>query len=199
LRLFGTKTSPYVRKVRIAAAELGLDGRVTFEEIAFSDPPAAFAGANPTRRVPTLVTDDGTVLFDSPVVAEWLDAEFGGNRLLPAGGEKRWAVKRTEALADGLLDSATAVRHERQRDAALRSEAWIDKHLGKVRDALNALEADDSWRGGDVDLGKIAVAAAIGYLELRFSELLKEPSRPALLAWYEEFAARPSMKATAPA
>jgi glutathione S-transferase len=139
------------------------------------------------------------VLFDSPVIAEWLDAEHGGHRLLPAEGAKRWAIKKTEALADGLLDSVTTARHERQRDAAQQSGTWIDKHLGKVTNALTSLEQDSAWRGNSVDLGQIAVAAAIGYLELRFAELLDRSRYPQMLAWYGEFAKRPSMMSTAPA
>lgn len=199
MRLLGTKTSPYVRKVRIAAAELGLDGKLVYEQISFAEPPPEFAG-NPLRRVPTLITDDGTALFDSPVIAEWLDAEHGGHRLLPAEGARRWTIKRTEALADGLLDSATAARQERQRDAAMQSPALIDKHVGKVRNALDHLDRDESWRSNPtIDLGQIAVAAAIGYLDLRLPELLDRAAYPRLLAWYDEFAKRPSMVSTAPA
>jgi len=197
--LFGTNTSPYVRKVRIVAEEIGLGDRLQFQEIAFADPPAAFADGNPLRRVPTLISDDGMALFDSPVIAEWLDTEFGGKRLLPAAGAGRWATLRVEALADGLLDSATSVRHETQRETGKQSQAWIDKQLRKVRDALAALEADDAWRGADIDLGQIAVAAALGYLQLRFKELLDRARYPTLIAWFDAFSDRPSMIATAPA
>jgi glutathione S-transferase len=199
MRLFGTKTSPFVRKVRVTAAELGIDDRIAFEVIDFGDPPPDFVEANPTRRVPTLITDDGVALFDSPVIAEWLDAELGANRLLPAKGPERWAVLKTEALADGLLDSGTSVRHERQRPATEQSPAWIEKQLGKVASALERLEADDSWRSsGQVDLGQIAVACALGWLNLRLPELLDRERYPGLLAWYDGFSARPSMTATAP-
>ena len=156
MRLFGTKTSPFTRKVRVVAAELGLDD-VTFVEVAFSDPPADFVAANPMRRAPTLITDDGTALYDSPVIAEWLDAEHGGNRLLPARGADRWAILRTQALADGLLDSATSARHERARPEGEQSPAWIDKQLAKVRSSLEALETDAAWRASETaDLGQIA-------------------------------------------
>ena len=199
MRLLGTKTSPYVRKVRLAAIELGLADRLAFEEVVLGEPPAALTDNNPLRRVPTLIADDGMVLFDSPVIAEWLDAEHGGNRLVPASGPTRWAVLKTQALADGLLDSATSVRHERQRDPGEQSPAWIAKQLGKTETALDWLEENDAWRTGAVDLGQIAVAAALGWLGLRLPELLDRDRLPGLLAWFDEFSRRPSMTETSPA
>ncbi len=198
MRLFGTKTSPYSRKIRLVAAELGV--AVDFVEVAFNDPPADFAAANPLRKAPTLIADDGTAIYDFPVIAEWLCAEHGGDHLLPARGPKRWAVLTTEALADGVLDSVVSVRYESQRPAAQQSADWIDKQLGKVRRSLEALEVDTAWRPSDaVDLGQIAVASALGYIALRMPDLLDRSLYPGLLAWQDRFSERPSMVATAPA
>lgn len=198
MRLFGTKTSPYTRKVRVVAAELGLD--LDFTEVVFSDPPADFAAANPLRKAPTLMADDRTAIYDSPVIAEWLCAEHGGGALLPPSGARRWAILKTQALADGLLDAAVSVRYESQRPPAQQSADWIEKQLGKVRRALEVLEADGAWRALDaVDLGQIAVASALGYLALRMPDLLDRSLYPSLLDWQDRFAQRPSMAATAPA
>lgn len=197
MHLLGTTTSPYTRKVRIVALELGLGDELTFEAIKLSSPPADLE-ANPLGRVPTLFRDDGTAMFDSPVIAEWLDAEFGGNRLLPASGQDRWTIRVAEALGDGLTDSAVAIRHEMQRPEDKRSEETIDKHIHKVDRSLALIDTEPDWLKASVNLGQIAVAAAIGYLGLRLPRLLEAP-RPRLRAWYDEFAARPSMIETAPA
>lgn len=198
--LYGTDTSPYVRKVRLVVCELGLQERVAYHRVDLSDPPQLLRDANPTARVPTLITDDGLALFDSPVIAEWLDATFGNHTLLPGENTpSRWRVLRTQALGDGLLDSATSVRHETQRPAQSQSQSWIEKHIEKVRNALASLNQDTEWRSSDqVDLGQIAVASAVGYIRLRFAELLKAGGYPSLVAWYDRFSSRPSMIDTAP-
>lgn len=197
MHLLGTTTSPYTRKVRIVAIELGLGSEMTFEAIKLTSPPEELE-ANPLGRVPTLLRDDGTALFDSPVITEWLDAEFGGNRLLPATGPERWTIRVAEALGDGLTDSAVAIRHEMQRPEDKRSEETIDKNIHKVDRALALIDTEPEWLKTPVNLGQIAVAAAIGYIGFRLPHLLEAP-RPRLHAWYETFAARPSMVETAPA
>lgn len=197
MRLIGTLTSPYTRKVRIVAAELQLGSRMEFQAIDLADPPGELDG-NPLRKVPVLFLGNGTPIYDSPVIVEWLDAEFGQHRLLPAEGPLRWEILVIQALADGLADAAVAVRAERQRPEEQRAETSIQKQVGKIERALGRLEAESAWRERPIDLGQIAVGAALGYLGLRLPELL-EAQRPALRGWYDAFAARPSMLETAPA
>lgn len=196
MRLIGTKTSPYTRKVRIVAAEIELGDRMEFEAIDLASPPGELDG-NPLRKVPVLILGNGTPIYDSPVIAEWLDAEFGNHRLLPAEGPLRWEILVIQALSDGLIDAAVAARGERQRPEEQRSDAVIGKQLGKIERALNQLETEGAWRDRPIDLGQIAVAASLGYLGLRLPELL-EPQRPGLRNWYDTFAARPAMVETAP-
>lgn len=197
MRLIGTKTSPYARKVRIVAAELELGDRMEFEAIDLSNAPDDLDG-NPLRKVPVLILGNGTPIYDSPVIVEWLDAEFGNHRLLPAEGPLRWEILVIQALADGIADAAVAARGERQRPDGQRSEAEITKQFGKIERALVRLETEGAWRDRPIDLGQIAVGAALGYLGLRLPELL-EPQRPGLRNWYDTFAARPAMVTTAPA
>lgn len=197
MQLYGSNTSPYARKIRIAAIELGVMDRITFTVFDVGTMQPELLKLNPLHKVPVLVTDDGRALFDSAVIAEWLDTTFGP-RLLPASGPTRWTVLQTAALADGILDAAVPARAERLRPPEQRSDAAIEKQLGKVARALDWLEQNDSWRVAAPDLGQIGVGCAIGYLEFRLPDLAVLSSRPRLAAWYAGFSERPSMKATVP-
>lgn len=198
VELFGSLASPYVRKVRVAAIELAVMDRIGFTIVDPHAGPDRLGKVNPLHKVPTLIADDGRVLLDSPVIAAWLDHTFGP-KLIPPQAPGRWAVLTVEALADGLLDAGTSVRQERLRPPAEQSPGWIDKQMAKVFRTLDRLEADRAWRSGDgIDLGRIAVGCAIGWLEFRMPQEKVLAGRPELGAWYTAFAARPSMRQTAP-
>lgn len=190
--------SPYVRKVTITLHELGLADRVLLTKVDARGDPGAITPFNPLGKIPALLTDDGGVLFDSPVICEYLDAEFGGHRLLAASGPQRWETLTRSALADGMIDAAILVRHERARDEAKRSQEWIAWHLRKVTQGLDALEGRIDALGERFDLGQIALAAALGYMPLRVDELDGLPRWPRLKAWYERVCARDSLQRTAP-
>ncbi|HTP99469.1 MAG TPA: glutathione S-transferase family protein, partial [Casimicrobiaceae bacterium] len=153
---------------------------------------------NPLGKIPALVLDDGSVLFDSPVICEYLDAEFGGRRLLPASGAGRWRAMTRAALADGILDAAILVRHERLRPAERQSPEWIARHLGKIYDSLDALEREAASFGDHLDLGLIGVGAALGYVQLRIPECKDLTRWPALARWFAEVSRRPSFERTVP-
>jgi glutathione S-transferase len=200
MKLFYSPTSPYVRKVVVCAEEAGLQAaieRVPATVTPVTDSPDV-AAANPLAKVPTLVLDDGTALFDSRVIVEYLDHRSGG-RLLPPAGPDRWRVLRDQATADGMTDAALMARYERAlRPEALRWPEWDEGQIGKVRRALDELERGFQPSPGPPNAGDIAVACALGYLDFRFPELAWRDGRPRLTAFDTAMAARPSMQASAP-
>lgn len=201
MKLFHSFASPFVRKVLVSAHELGVAGAIEVVTVGTTpvSPDASLATSNPLAKLPTLVLDDGSTLFDSPVICEYLDTTHGARRLVPAAGPERWRVRRTEALADGVLDAAVLIRYETHlRPEPLRWADWIDQQSEKVRRSLDLLEGEvDTW-GAELDLGQIAVACALGYLDFRQPVSGHRDGRPRLLAWYERFRQRASMQATEP-
>lgn len=195
LILRSSPTSPFGRKVKIAIAELGLEERIEVVSADTNDPTESLRRQNPLGKVPTLVFEDGSTLFDSRVIAEYLDHLVGGGRLFPSG-EGRFAQLRLQALADGICDAGLLQVYEvRLRAPELRSAAWTDNQAGKVARALAALEAAppayDRPR-----IGEIALACALGYLDLRFDGAWRA-DHPALVAWLDGFAAKvPAFEAT---
>ncbi len=200
MRLYYSLASPFVRRVMVAALELGLEDRIEKVEVATTPvkPDPKLAGANPVRKIPALETDDGLLLYDSSVITEYLDV-LGGGKLLPATGTERWTVKRRESLGAGLLEAAVLVRYETFiRPEHKRWDDWIDAQLGKVDGALTQMNEDVAGFGDSPDLGQIAFGCACGYLDFRFADIGWRDDHPALADWYAGFAERPSMKATAP-
>ncbi len=189
--------SPYARKVRVVAHECGLAPLV--KEIA-SHPwkaPDDLKALNPLGKVPTLVTDDGFTIFDSPVICDYLDTLHDGPKLIPASGRARWQALRTQSLADGIMDAAILWRVEiTQRKEQGANPEWIERQRGAVVRSLDALEADDAATAGPLTIGPIAVACALGYLDFRFAFLNWRENRPNLADWYARFALRPSMRNT---
>ena len=184
--------SPFGRKIKIAAALLGLS--LTVVEVDTSSPIDSLRRENPLGKIPTLILDDGTAVFDSPVIVAYLDAVAGG-RLIPAETGPRFAALRLEALADGLCDAALLQVYEgRWRAADKQDAAWLDHQAGKVERTLAALEA--SPPAGPVTVGSVALACALGYLDLRFDGRWRA-DHPALVAWLGAFAtAVPSFEGT---
>lgn len=198
MKLRYSPTSPYVRKVLVLAIETGLDSRI--ERIPTNPwaEDAALSKDNPLHKVPTLTTDDGLVLYDSPVICEYLDSLHSGTRVFPIAGKARWLALRQQALGDGILDAAVLRRLEGQRPAVERSEKWETLQRETVRRGLDALEQEAGAWDGRLQIGQVAVACALGYLDFRFGAETWRAGRPILAAWYERFAARESMIATGP-
>ena len=192
-------TSPYVRKVVVMLHETGLADRVAIETVDGWSEPDHLTADNPLSMVPTLVRDDGQSLYDSPVICDYLDHCHSGPPMIPAEGERRWQVLREQALADGILDCAVAIfMEERKRPTELRWDWWVDLKSRAILRALDRLETDVGGLAGRVDLGAIAIASALGYLDLRGAAGEWRDGRPGLGAWFDEFAQRPSMVASAP-
>jgi len=199
MKLRYSPTSPFVRKVMAAALETGLIDRI--EKVPSSVTPIKpndeVARVNPLVKVPALTTDDGMVLYDSPVICEYLDSLQGAPKLHPAGSA-RWPALRRQALADGILDAAIARRLEELRPEGERSPAWVTKQQAKVEGAVDALEREVGTFGKAVTIDQIAVGCALGYLDFRFAADRWRDRRPNLARWYDSFAKRPSMVATEP-
>ncbi|MFS8037189.1 glutathione S-transferase N-terminal domain-containing protein [Xanthobacter sp. AM11] len=190
-------TSPFVRKVRLAAAILGQT--LDIEPADTQDPSDSLRRQNPLGKVPALLTDDGEVLFDSPVILAYLDHMAGGDRILPAEPRARIAAVRLEALADGLMDAGILVLYEaRFRPAERHEPKWLDYQAQKMTRALDALEAATPMGDGPITVGEIALGCALGWLDFRFEGKWRE-GRPGLVAWYEAFALRcPGFEASKP-
>jgi glutathione S-transferase len=201
MKLFYSALSPFVRKVMIVAIENGLDGRI--EQVPTGVNPAApnkdLAKHNPLMKIPALITDDGLTLVESKVIAQYLDA-LGGNRLLPASGRGRWQALRMEAIADGIADAGILVRYETaMRPAGLQWQEWVDGQTAKIANALDLLEAEAADLEGPLDLGKVAVASALGWLEFRNVVPGARDGRPKLFAWLDKADREiPSFAATRP-
>ena len=199
MQLYSNPASPYARKVRVSALELGLAGRIELLEVTQSpvNPHRELRAHNPLGKIPALMTDTGETLYDSPVICEYLDALAGGDRLFPPPGPARWTALRRQALADGMADAVVLVRYEQiARPASLLWQDWIEGQFLKVRTALDALEKEDL--GGPLDIGTISVACALGYLDLRFPDERWRETHSRLAAWYAAACERPSLAATQP-
>jgi glutathione S-transferase len=188
--------SPFGRKVKIGAALCGLSERIAVEATDTNDPADAIRRQNPLGKIPTLILDDGTALYDSRVILEFLDAEAGGGVIIPTG-KARFPALTLQALADGLMDAALLqVYEKRWRAAEIQYRPWMDHQAGKVERALGVLEDAPPPLDGTPDVGQIALACALGYLDLRFEGTWRG-DHPRLVAWLDAFAAAvPSFEAT---
>lgn len=198
MKLYSNPNSPFARKVRVSALELGLADRLQLLEITLSpvSPHTELREHNPLGKIPALITDAGETLYDSPVICEYLDALAGGGRLWPAA-PARWQALRRQALADGICDAAVLVRYESvARPESLRWAQWLDGQWLKIHTALDALEAESLH--GPFDIGAVSVACALGYLDLRFPEQRWREGRSRLTAWFAAVSDRPSLASTRP-
>lgn len=200
MKLIGTATSPYTRKVRVVLAEKRMECEFVVD--APNTDNSAVIQYNPLGKIPVLVLDDESTLFDSRVIAEYLDNASPGNRLIPEEKRPRIQVRRWEALADGCTDAAIAVLMEKRRPAEQQSPEWITRQQGKVDRALQMM-ADDlaakTWCTGDFfTLADIAVGSCLGWLELRWPDLPWRRNHPNLARLVDKLALRQSFKDTSP-
>ena len=205
MKLIGTPTSPFVRKTRIVMAEKKLDFQLILDEVGASASASPLAPCNPLGKVPCLVTEAGSLVFDSSVIVEYLDALSPVGKLIPSPGRERAEVKTWEALADGLSDAAVLIHMEMHwpgRDETQRSSAWIVHQQRKIDSALAAMNqglGNRPWfHGRQLSLADIAVGCALGYLDLRLPELDWRARHPGLHRLDEKLAQRPSFAETRP-
>ena len=193
--LHGSPPSPFVRKVRIAAAMLDLTDAIEIVSTDVLDPADRIRQHNPLGKIPALVLDDGPVLYDSPVILEYLDERAGGGRILPRSGHVRYKALTEQVLADGLMDAAVLQVYEgRFRAPENHEPKWLAHQAGKVQRTLAAFE--HTTPEGPRTVADIALACALGYLDLRFPGTWRD-AHPRLVAWLDEFAGEiPSFAAT---
>jgi glutathione S-transferase len=202
MKLIGSLTSPYVRKVRIVMAEKRLDYQLELEDVWVGD---HILQSNPLGKVPCLVMEGGEAVFDSRVIVEYVDTLSPVGKLLPDRGRERAEVRTWEALGDGVLDAAILARLERTwsgRKDSERSSAWIDRQMGKITASLAAMSkglGDKPFCSGvHFSLSDVAVGCALGYLDFRFPEIDWRGAHPNLAKLYEKLSQRPSFVDTLP-
>ena len=198
MKLRHNSASPFVRKVMVCAHELSLANRIELLDTVVSPVSAntTLAGENPLMKIPALVTDDGEVLFDSPVICEYLDSLAGGGKLFPASSTARWTALRQQALGDGILDALILCRYEiAARPEEKRFAGWTEGQTKKAHQGLAMLENEDlSGR----TIGTITAGCTLGYLDFRFPNDGWRARHPKLAEWYKTIETLPSMQATKP-
>ena len=198
MKLLWSSRSPFVRKVVVVAHELGIADRIALERVNVSgkETNAEVMRFNPLNKIPTLLLDDGSVMIESPVIAEYLDETYGKGEPFPRDAARRWPVRRLHALGDGIMSFNISRLGEKGRGERA-SEEFTTAFLAKTKAALDTLEREmDSLM--PLTIGSIAVAVALAHLDFRFADDAWRDRRPKLAAWHERFAARPSMQATQP-
>ncbi len=195
MKLIYNSFSPFARKVLVVLAEKGLD--TDLESVAVNpwEEPGALIAVNPISQVPALVLDDGAHLYDSSVIAAYLDGLSDAPRLIPAGPD-HWKVRKTEAAADAICENVVKLRQESLRPDGERSPSHAERWRRTVTRALDALEAEGP--DGGLDLGEIAVAVALEYIDIRQPDLNWRDGRPNLQARWRRLEARPSFRSTRP-
>lgn len=197
MKLFSSPTSPYARKARILIIELGLEQAVEIINAVPMENPADLQATNPIGKVPALVMESGQALYDSPVICEYIDAQ-NGNKFLPASGDERWDNLRRQALADGVIDASFNRTMERLKDENMQSELWLGRWQSAIARGVTEIEKDVAGKGDRFDLGDVTAAAALGYLDLRHSDLEWRKGHDDLAAWFETVSKRPSVSQTVP-
>lgn len=192
-----TPPLPFGRKVRIAAAVLGLERDITVEVADTNDPADTVRRQNPLGKIPVLIAEDGRAYYDSRVILDYLDHRAGGGRIVPRDQAARVEAERLQALGDGILDAAILQIYESRFRAAEKHERkWLDHQADKVKRGLGHLEAAPPALAGTPQVGHIAIACALGYLDLRFAGAWRA-DHPRLVAWLDGFAAQvPAFAAT---
>ncbi len=197
MKMYFRPASPFVRKVRVMALETGLMDQIelvplpTFEAMVEQVTPH-----NPLGKIPTLLLEDGTELYDSPVICEYLDTLHDGANLIPAEGPARWTALRQQALGDGMGDAVFIAAFEANRPEEHQLAAPVEAQMVKIKAALKALDAQVDDLTGPLTIGQIAVGTGLGYMYLHFPDLGWEGGHPALAKWWGDFNDRASMKET---
>ena len=199
MKLHWSPRSPFVRKVMIVAHERGLIDRLNCVRTvaAMTTPHAELMRDNPLSKIPTLVLDDGTVLYDLPVICEYLDALDSKPQLFPIEREPRMRALRRQALGDGFLDLLVLARNERLREQP--SQLHLTSAAVRTAAVLDSLEPEaGALAASAFDIGHIAIGCALSYLDFRFADQDWRKDHPRLASWHAGFAARPSVEATRP-
>ncbi len=201
MKLYWSPRSPYARKVMVFAHETGLAGQIETVKtlVSASNPNRELMRLNPLAKIPTLVTGDGMVLFDSSVICEYLDSLHGGEKLFPADPGRRWPAQRWHALGNNLLDNLVPWRNERLRPQTQQSPEVLAAFEAKVKNALQFLDNEAAaLAAAPVTVGHVTIAVALGYIDFRFPDLEWQNGRGRIAGWYAVFAQRASIRNTIP-
>ena len=196
MKLHWSPRSPFVRKLMICSHEIGVAERMTCvrSPVEMTKPNADVLRDNPLGTIPALVLDDGTVLFDSRVICEYLDTLHNGARMFPTHSAQRWIALRRQALGDGMLDALLIWRFERAKPENMRMQELRAAYALKINTALAALEAEaGALAAGAFSIGHIAIGVALSYLDFRFADLAWRNGHTQLAAWHKEFEQRRSV------
>ncbi len=200
MKLIASLTSPFARKIRVLLLEKDIPCELVVDIPWNAD--TQVPHYNPLGKVPVLLTDGGRAIYDSPIIAEYLDTIVSTPLFLPEDRRRAIEVKQLEALADGVIDACVTIFLERKRPPERQDMEWIDRQQGKIEHGLQALEnslKDSRYLLGDqLTLGDIATACALGYLDFRFPDIDWRSEHPRLLAYAEQLFARPSFVKTRP-
>jgi glutathione S-transferase len=182
--------SPFGRKVKLAAGVLGLESEITVETSDTNNPADSLRQQNPVGKIPILIAEDGTAIYDSPVILEYLDHRAGGNKIIPREPAPRFAALRLQALCDGILDACILLVYEgRWRAPEHHEKKWVDYQADKVARAFAALESEPPGLDAIPNVGQITLACVLGYRDLRFAGTWRN-EYPKLVRWLDAFAAR---------
>lgn len=196
MKLISRPASPYGRKALLIIHERGLQNLVDVQMLSQEETAQLLPDFNPLVKVPAFVTDDGTVLYDSPVICEYLDSQHNGEKFFPTGGIERWPVLRLQALGDGIADAIVAYAVEGAKPEDKQMGGWFERQIAKVNNGLDYLEKNMSELSGSLNIGQLAVVCAVGYWDFRCDDPVWRNGRPQFSAWVDEIRARPSMQAT---
>ena len=202
MQLYFGGTSPYVRKVVVAAIECGLDDRIERDETFPWDASTTYGGVNPVGKVPAWITDEGQVLYDSPGIIEYLDSLHDGSKLIPPSGPERFEQLRIAALADGMMDAVILLFSElTRRPPELHWQYWDERQRNTVARSLDALEVDaKGFEREKPGIAQITTACGVGWIEFRLSVLGIDfrDGHPVLAEWFDAFSQRASMQSSMP-
>jgi glutathione S-transferase len=201
MKLTFSAASPFARKVRIAAIELGLIDKIEFmpATVVPGTPNDDYSRIHPLKKLPVLILDNGDIIVDSYVIVEYLDELAGGGRLIPASGPMRWKVKTEHSLLQGMLDSMLLCRYENVlRPEPLRWKAWSDDHWNRAWLGMARFEQQGDLMSRPFDIGMIGLTCVLGYADFRFADCGWRKAYPKLDAFYQKMLERPSVKVSMP-
>jgi glutathione S-transferase len=201
MKLSFSPASPFARKVRIAAIELGLIDKIEFMPAAVvpGQPNDEYSHINPLKKLPALILDNGDVIIDSYVIVEYLDELAGGGKLIPASGANRWKVKSDHSLLQGMLDSMLLCRYEKMvRPQGLQWQAWSEDHWKRAWSGMARFEKQADVLARPLDIVQIALTCVLGYADFRFADCGWRKAYPKLDAFHERMLSRPSVKISVP-
>ena len=201
MKLYWSSRSPFVRKAMVFAHEAGLANRIETVKtlVMMTQANRDLMRANPLGKIPTLITDDGRMLFDSFVICDYLDGLNSGGKLIPQAPEQRLPALRWHALGDNMLDNLILWLNELRRPASQQSPEMLAALEAKIRSALDFIEGEATALGAaPLGIGHVAIAVALGYIDFRFPALSWRDGRPKIAAWHETFARRASFRETMP-